>query len=294
MAKTIPTVFISHASPDKSEALKLHDALKSVGINAHLDQVELEYGDNIITWINNSVQESDYLLILVSANSVGRYWVETEWSAALMKEADLRRTFVIPVLLPGVSDSQIPILLRAKLFVDFRTNTEAPLLQLVNRIKQDEQIARDRGQLPTPAPLTAQQGIFNSFSDSDEWIEVIVFSSRFGRKFRFTVPKKATPSYLLAMLRDSLNLKWSNIDENIFVELSYTYAIGFNGDHLSLDTPLSEAGVTNGSILELWIRVTLTDLLEDSQKRADKAIWLKGAGKETLLPKLSYCLACHT
>jgi hypothetical protein len=294
MAKTKPTVFISHAGPDKKEALKLHDALGKVGLNAHLDQEELHIGDNIVTWINNSIEESDYLLILISEHSIGRYWVETEWSAALMKEADLRRTFVIPVVLPGIQDSQIPTLLRARLFLDFRNDQESSLLQLVNRIKQDEQIGRDRGKLPTPAPMTAQNSIIESHNDSDEWIDVVVFSSRFGRKFRFTVPKKATPSYLLAMLRDTLNLKWSNIDENLFVELSYTYAIGFNGNHLSLNTPISDAGVTNGSILELWIRVTLTDLLEDSQQRSDKAIWLKGAGQETLLPKLSYFLACRT
>lgn len=167
MEKSKPSVFISHAGPDKNEAFKLYKALQKVGINAHLDQEELHLGDNIVSWINNSVGESDYLLILVSEHSIGRYWVETEWSSALMKEADLRRTFVIPVVLPGIQDNQIPTLLRAKLFVDFRNDQESSLLQLVNRIKQDEQIACDRGKLPTPVQLIAQNAIIESHSESD-------------------------------------------------------------------------------------------------------------------------------
>ncbi len=294
MEKKEPTVFISHAGPDSEEALNLFNALQGLGVKAHLDQVELKYGNNIVTWINDSVEESDYLLILISENSIGRYWVEMEWSAALMKEADLRRSFVIPVLLPGVNDSQIPFLLRAKLYVDLREDIQTQLFKLVNRIKQDLQIARDWGRLPTPAPLNAQTEVIDRFDESDDWIEVVVYSNRFGRKFRYTIPSKATPDYLLAMLRDNLNLTWSNIDENLFVELSYTYAIGFNGEHLSLNKPISEAGVKNGSLLELWIRVTLTDLLEDSGKKLDKTMWLKGAGKESLLPKISHYLACRT
>ncbi|RPJ56133.1 MAG: toll/interleukin-1 receptor domain-containing protein [Dehalococcoidia bacterium] len=294
MSNQKPTVFISHAGPDKVQANELYNLLLKFGIKAHLDQKELQFGDNVITWINDSIQESDYLLVLLSTTSIDRYWVKTEWSAALMKEADLRRTFVIPVVLPGLKDDQLPALLRSKLFVDLRNDKESQLLQLVNRLKQDEQIVKDHGRLPTPASLSTQESISSNFKENNEWISVLIYSNRFGKVFRFSVPKSATPSYLLSMLREALNLKWSNIDENLFVELSYTYAIGFNGNHLGLDTPISDAGVTDGSKLELWIRVTLTDLLENGKARLDKGEWLKGAGKETLLPKISYFLACRT
>jgi hypothetical protein len=262
MNKRKPAVFISHAGPDYKFAEELKDALSKVGIDAHLDQVELRVGDNIIRWMNDAASESDYMIVLLSPNSLGRYWVETEWSSALMKEADLRRTFVLPAILPGVKDGDIPFLLRAKAYIDFRVDVEGGLMKLINRIKQDMQVARDLARLPSPAPHEAQEQVLSKTEKDDELIEVIVHSNRFGRNFRFIVPSTATPSYIISLLRSTFNLKWNNIDEDLLVELSYTYSLRWRGNGLSLHTPLCELGIPNGTRLELWIQVTLTDLLE--------------------------------
>ena len=87
------TVFISHAGPDADFARWVADGLQNVGIEACLDQLEIKAGDNIVTWMSGGIGESDYLLLLLSPKSLDRYWVEMEWSSALMKEAHLRRTF---------------------------------------------------------------------------------------------------------------------------------------------------------------------------------------------------------
>jgi len=265
MGKKKPVVFISHAGQDSEFAEKLREILSKVGINSHLDQVELKVGDNIIRWMNNAAGESDYMIVLLSPNYLGRYWVEIELSSALMKEADLRRTFVLPAILPGVKDEDIPFLLRAKAYIDFRKDIEAGVMKLVNRIKQDEQVARDLGKLPCPAPHEAQEQVLSGIEKDDELIEVIVHSNRFARNFRFVVPKSATPSYILSLLRSTFNLKWNNIDEDLLVELSYTYSLRYQGNELPLDTPLHELGIPNGARLELWIQVTLTDLLENKE-----------------------------
>jgi hypothetical protein len=293
MSDRAPSVFISHAGPDSDHALQLHRALCAVGVEARLDQIELHLGDNFIRWMNEAASESDYLLVLVSPNSLGRYWVETEWSAALAREADLRRTFVIPVVLPGVEDKAIPFLLRAKIYLDLRKDEEASLLTLINMLKHDQQIARDRGRCPSPAPLTAQEEVYDDFRDCSEWLRVIVYSNRFSRTFKFMFPAEATPSYILGLLRSKLNLKWSNIDTDLMVELSYTYAIGFRGKNLPLDTPIRESGVTNDSMLELWIRVTLTDLLEKQGKGQKVGLALDGPGKTSLM-RACYFVAVRT
>jgi len=278
--KNSPTVFISHAGPDYHYASELHNALRGAGINAWLDQIDIKFGDNIVKWINNSVSESDYLLVLLSPNSLGRYWVETEWSAALMKEADLRRTFLIPVLLPGINDTELPFVLKAKLYLDLRSDSEKELLNLINRLKQDEQVASKKDRLPSPAPESLRNSVITSFPNSDNWIEIVVYSNRFARSFRFKVPETATPSYLLGLLREELNLKWNSVDTDLLVELSYTYAIAWNGKHLSLNTSIVESGVKNGDLLELWIRVTLKDMLEEKRAKTSDSSWLTGAGKE--------------
>jgi len=262
MNKRKPAVFISHAGPDYKFAEELKDALSKVEIDAHLDQVELHVGDNIIRWMNDAASESDYMIVLLSPNSLGRYWVETEWSSALMKEADLRRTFVLPAILPGIKDGDIPFLLRAKAYIDFRVDVERGIMKLINRIKQDMQVARDLARLPSPAPHEAQEQVLSKTEKDDELIEVIVHSNRFGRNFRFIVPSTATPSYIISLLRSTFNLKWNNIDEDLLVELSYTYSLKWRGNELSLHTPLCELGIPNSTRLELGIQVTLTDLLE--------------------------------
>lgn len=256
-------VFISYASPDGEFAQWIAQGLQSVGIEAHLDQLEIKAGDNIVTWMSEAISESDYLLLLLSPKSLDRYWVEMEWSSALMKEAHLRRTFVIPALLPEFDESHIPDLLRNKAFLDFRRDPEKAFLKLVSRLKEDKLAERELGRIPSPAPRNMLQHVEKYFPDIEDTIEVIIHSNRFGRSFRLRLPVEATPSYVIGMLRNTLNLKYSNVDHNLGVELSYTYYLQHKGKPITLNTKLSDAGVCDSDRLELWIRVTLRDLIED-------------------------------
>ena len=259
------TVFISHAGADSEFAQWIADGLGKVGIRARLDQTEIKAGDNVVAWMSGAIGESDYVLVLLSAKSVDRYWVQMEWSNALMKEAHLRRTFVIPAILPDLEDARIPDLLRVKSSLDFRTDPEQAFLRLVSRLKEDQLAERELGRRPSPAPRNMEQQIAKHFPDSADDIEVIVHSNRFGRSFRLRVPPDATPSYLMGMLRNTLGLKYSNVDNEVGVELSYTYYLRHKGEAISLNTSLRDAGVKDGDRLELWIRVTLRDLIEDKE-----------------------------
>jgi hypothetical protein len=122
-------------------------------------------------------------------------------------------------------------------------------------------------------------------------IEIIVYSNRFARSFRFKIPESATPSYLLGLLREELNLKWNSVDTDLLVELNYTYAIAWNGKHLPLNTSVVESGVSNGDSLELWVRVTLKDMLEENRAKASDSSWLTGAGKEHFLARRLFTVA---
>ena len=174
------TVFISHAGPDSDFATWIADGLRKVGVTARLDQLEIKAGDNVVTWMNDAIGESDYLLVLLSPKSVKRYWVEMEWSNALMKEAHLRRTFVLPALLPELEDSQIPDMLRAKLFLDFRKTPDKAFLQLVSRLKEDKLTQRELGRCPSPAPRNMVEAVEKRFGDTTDTIEVISIPTGLG------------------------------------------------------------------------------------------------------------------
>jgi len=259
------TVFISHGGPDGEFARWLYDGLSKVGIVARLDQVEVELGDNVIHWMNDAIRESDYLLLLLSPRSLDRYWVRLEWAAALMKEAELRRTFVIPAVMSGLTDAEIPELLKPKVYLDFRSDAEQAFMKLVARLKDDRIYERKTGRLPSPAPSDMREQVMRTASGEAETIEIVVHSNRFARTFRLTVPWDATPSYLLSILRETLGLTFSNVDEKLHVALTYTYYLKHDGDGLVLNRSLRESGVKNGDCLNLWIQVTLQDLLEGKE-----------------------------
>jgi len=128
--------------------------------------------------MNDAVAESDYLLLLLSPLTVDRYWVRTEWSAALAKEAELRRSFLIPVILPGTADADIPVLLKPKLYVDLREDAEKALLSRISRIKGDGVIARDLGSYPIPAPAAIAERCEVEYSEGADMISVFVHSNR--------------------------------------------------------------------------------------------------------------------
>lgn len=168
-------------------------------------------------------------------------------------------------MLDGSCDSSLPITTDIQAFLDFRGDEDAAFLKLVSRLKDDELARRELGRLPTPAPRNVVEHIEKHLPVDGRAIEVIVHSNRFGRSFRLRVPTSATPTYLMGMLRDTLNLKFSNVDNELGVELSYTYYLHHNGQAITLNTTLAEAGVKDGDRLELWIRVTLRDLVEDKE-----------------------------
>lgn len=112
-----PKAFISHASEDKhifGEPLALR--LRELGIDAWLDKWEMLPGDSLIPKIfSEGIQESDAVIILLSAISVAKPWVQKELNVAAVKhiEGELR---LIPV---RIDDCEVPAVLRDLLWLDW-------------------------------------------------------------------------------------------------------------------------------------------------------------------------------
>jgi hypothetical protein len=91
-------VFISYSHEDKMFVDKL--AAHLVKHNAHvwLDRWELNVGDSILNRVQQAIQDSDALLIVLSKTSVTSEWCKKELNAGLMRELDEKRVLVLPVL----------------------------------------------------------------------------------------------------------------------------------------------------------------------------------------------------
>jgi|ERR1051325_68406 hypothetical protein len=158
-----PAVFISYASADKEMARRLAYDLKSAGVNTWFDEFELKAGDPLLHTIRIGIEQSDFLLVLVSINSVGSKWVDGEVREALDKNINTGAPAIIPI---RIDDAEPPLFLRSIKYVDLRSNYEEGLRQLLAALESDrprekvrnvidsaglaEELAKDR-QLPRGA-----------------------------------------------------------------------------------------------------------------------------------------------
>jgi hypothetical protein len=146
-------IFISYSHTDEAFVHKL--AAHLVKHNAHvwIDSWELNVGDSLIQRIQQAIQESSALLIVLSKASVESEWCKKELNAGLMRELDEKRVLVLPVL---VEDCDIPLFLREKMYADFRTSFDTGLRAIV----------------PAVARFTnADQGRFVAGKTNTDWAE---------------------------------------------------------------------------------------------------------------------------
>ena len=112
-------VFISHSSKDKPFAKRLATDLADRGHTVWLDEWIIKIGECIVTKIERGISDADYVIIILSQNSVISEWVEREWKAKYWDEISKGQNLVLPLL---IEDCHIPPLLKTKKYADFRTN----------------------------------------------------------------------------------------------------------------------------------------------------------------------------
>jgi len=124
-------VFLSYADADREIALRIASELRERGVGVWFDIWELQAGDSIAQAIEKGVSASDYLVVLLSPNSVSSAWVQRELAAALFTDLALRDITLFPVL---IADCDIPPLLRSYQYLDLRTDFEQGVARLVEQL----------------------------------------------------------------------------------------------------------------------------------------------------------------
>jgi hypothetical protein len=135
-------IFISYSHTDKAFVNELASNLVEYDAHVWVDTWELNVGDSILNRVQEAIQDSSALLIVLSKASVASEWCKKELSAGLMRELDEKRVVVLPVL---VEDCEIPIFLREKMYADFRKDFKNGLKALVEAVARVTKI--DQGRL---------------------------------------------------------------------------------------------------------------------------------------------------
>jgi hypothetical protein len=124
-------VFLSYANADREIAQRIADELRQRGISVWFDAYELQFGDSIAEAIEDAISASDYLIVLLSPNSVNSVWVQKELAAALSRDLSARDITLLPVV---IADCDIPLFLTSYQYLDLRKDFEEGIARLVEQI----------------------------------------------------------------------------------------------------------------------------------------------------------------
>lgn len=124
-------IFISYSHENKEFVDQLAMQLVHRNVNIWLDRWELSIGESIIDKVQEAVDGSSALLVILSKASIDSEWCKRELSSGFLRELEEKRVVVMPILL---EDCDIPLFARGKLYADFRTNFDDGLRTVVEGI----------------------------------------------------------------------------------------------------------------------------------------------------------------
>jgi HEAT repeat protein len=129
--ETTRDVFLSYSSDDRRFAERLARDLVDHRLRVWWDRWEMKVGDSLVSKIQEGIQSSSWLAVVLSPNSVESNWVKRELASAIIDEISSDQVRVLPLLL---ADCSIPPFLRDKIYADFRASYEAGLASLFQRL----------------------------------------------------------------------------------------------------------------------------------------------------------------
>lgn len=139
-------VFISYSHDDdlhKEWVRKFAEDLVQNGVEVLLDQWHLHIADDLGFFMEQSISQSDYTLLICTPNfadkvnnRMGGVGLEGELIVGNILVSPRFKTKFIPVLRKGLPSESIPFYLRSRLFIEFKENSiyKKSLEMLLRRI----------------------------------------------------------------------------------------------------------------------------------------------------------------
>jgi TIR domain len=145
----VPSAFVSYAHEDEQFVLALVEHLRAQGLEVRYDQVALYVGDSLSQAIAREVTDGDFLIAVLSPDSLQSEWCKTELGLAKTQGINAKRVKVLPV---KFRDPEMPPILQDTVWVDAdRYNQETVARRLAAAMQahlegRDADAARDAEQ----------------------------------------------------------------------------------------------------------------------------------------------------
>ena len=132
----MPKLFLSHSSIDKPFVKKLSEALIENNIKVWIDENEILVGDSIKQKLKSAIKSTDFLLFVISKNSIKSDWVKYELHSFL---EEYHFENLLPITLDN-SFKKIPSVLdeiKALKYLDFsdESNWNSNIQEIVKKVR---------------------------------------------------------------------------------------------------------------------------------------------------------------
>jgi len=111
-------VFLSHNRQQKAWVRQLYDVLCKSGLKVFFDEENIQPGANVSKAIEDAVETSRHVILVVSPSSIKSEWVSMECAMAMYTDPAASAKRLLPVMLERVSSKEIPLSVRFRNFID--------------------------------------------------------------------------------------------------------------------------------------------------------------------------------
>jgi hypothetical protein len=148
-------VFLSHNSKDKPAVRNLAERLREDGLRVWFDDWSIPDGGDIFHEIEQGLENSRALVLVISPNTFGSQWVTLERNTALFRDPTNRQRRFVPLLLV---DCKIPDTLQRYRYIDFREAKETAYKRLLNACQAQGSSPGSTNSADNPAVQSVQHG----------------------------------------------------------------------------------------------------------------------------------------
>lgn len=92
-------VFISYSWHDKDFVMRLFRDLASKTVDVRIDDHALKVGDSMVISAHDEIAAADFVIVVISQNSLASKWVGIELAMAINKELKHEKTFILKLLI---------------------------------------------------------------------------------------------------------------------------------------------------------------------------------------------------
>jgi hypothetical protein len=143
-------VVITYSGDDAAVATSLASDLRGLGYTVWIEREESLIGRNILDEAYSSIRAADFLIVLITNNSVRSQWIRDDLTDMRLRELDNLRVVIVPVKCDV--DVAIPEMLALKRVVDMSESRERGIEALARAID----VYRSEEAVQSPTPVRGQ------------------------------------------------------------------------------------------------------------------------------------------